>query len=43
VFSVSGSGEESAMHASVTVLELMREEGKSVKRFYDEKDNDILV
>jgi hypothetical protein len=42
-FSVSGSGEESAMHASVTVLELMREEGKSVKRFYDEKDNDILV
>jgi hypothetical protein len=39
---VSGSGEESAMHESVTALELMREEGKSVKRFYEEKDNDIL-
>ena len=41
-FSASGSGEELAMHESVTALELMREEGKSVKRLYGKNDNDIF-
>jgi hypothetical protein len=40
--SVSGSGEVLAMRASVTALELMREEGKSVKRFYEKNDNDVF-
>jgi hypothetical protein len=39
---VSGSGEVLAMRASVTALELMREEGKTVKRFYEENDNDVF-
>jgi hypothetical protein len=38
---VSGSGEVLAMRASVTALELMREEGKTVKRFYKRIDNDV--
>ena len=40
LFIESGSGEELAMHESVTALELMREEGKSVKRFYEKINND---
>ncbi len=39
---VSGSGEVLAMRASVTALELMREEGKTVKRLYEKNDNDIF-
>lgn len=38
----SGSGEELAMYESMTALELMREEEKIVKRFYEKNDNDIF-